>query len=112
MSTQKISVRLDEEVLASIDRYRASRRWSRTTVLEAALEAFLDDTTRGVPDPPATLAATMAREIGTARRDDRAFVNRALPPLDPRGSKPQRESFASGAEWQAALGEWRGKHGR
>jgi hypothetical protein len=43
---------LDGDLLAWADRYAEERRWTRTTVFEAALEALRGDAKGGVPDPP------------------------------------------------------------
>jgi len=56
MSTQErraISVRLDPALVAWADEYAAGMRaWTRTTVIEAALESFREDVAGGVPDAP------------------------------------------------------------
>ena len=47
-----LSARLDGELVASVDAYAARRASSRTAVVEAALRAFLDLASGGVPDLP------------------------------------------------------------
>jgi hypothetical protein len=84
MSKRRVDVRVDEDLLKWADGYADDRRWTRTAVFEAGLEALRGDSAGGVPDPPAV-------ERSSAR--------------------PQREQFASGEEWQNAMRLWRVRQG-
>lgn len=56
MAKINVTVRLDSGLVGAADRYAGERRgWNRTTVVEAALEGFLEDVKGGVPDRPAAV---------------------------------------------------------
>jgi len=88
MPKEKISVRLDEGLLAWMDEYRVQRRWDRTTVVEAALEALRGDAVGGVPDPPARVERKAVGRV-VAKSVSRPPVW-TEPPAAPVRSVPER----------------------
>jgi predicted transcriptional regulator len=68
MATKGISVRLDDEVLAWLDRYAAERGTTRTALLETAIANFADDAERGVPELRRRLKEQAANDVADAEQ--------------------------------------------
>lgn len=106
MAKQNVTVRLEGDLVEWADRYAAERRWKRTTVFEAALEALRGDAAGGVPDPPATrvenLAETAKGEVVKARPDRSASFQ-----SPGRRAEPARDVFPSVAAYERAMARWR-----
>jgi hypothetical protein len=110
MPRQRVDLRLDEDLVAWADGYAAERRWTRTTVFEAALEALRGDGAGGVPELP----AAVARGAGQAGR--RVVRGRVTAPV--RLAAPARvtsaEDGGEGPSFGSTLDQahaWFGEHG-
>ena len=68
---ERVQLRVDGGLLAWADEYARERRWTRTAVFEAALEALRGDAAGGVPDRPAATVAPAPSDARGIREQQR-----------------------------------------
>jgi hypothetical protein len=129
MAKRRVDLLLDPDLVALADTRAAELRWSRTTLVTAALEDFLDSAKRAVPDVPKPRGVQQAVERQAqkpARRAPTLEEQTADPPpdfgrpdlgqlvkrgSDLLGSRPSRLSFVTDEEWKNAVRLWEAREG-
>lgn len=87
-----VALRLSTEKLARVDAYAKARGSSRQVVLEKAVDGFLDDTERGVPDLP--VDTTPSRERQEANKAALKSARQAATQHDHNMARQQRLNAA------------------
>lgn len=114
MPKQRVDLLLEPELLARVEAKREQLRWSRTMFITAALEGFLDDAGRGVPDlpeqSPRPASAKPAAKAGAPGRVLPAGVVRGSDLVRPSvraSGEPDVDRFEKTYEYSAAMALWR-----